>query len=98
MVRRIEPQQQKAVNWLIPAEKRKNGIEVTIGYEQVAVEWLARSEPNSYLRKVNGFGILEDFDYLYCYANLMDLMGNGRKAKRTPTTIPTSSPRAADDL
>ena len=68
MVRRIEPQQQKAVNWLIPAEKRKNGIEVTIGYEQVAVEWLARSEPDSYLRKVNEFGILEDFDYLYCYA------------------------------
>ena len=81
MVRRIEQQQQKAVNWLIPAEKRKNGIEVTIGYEQVAVEWLARNEPDSYLRQVNEFGLLEGFDYLYCYANLMDLMGNGRKAE-----------------
>jgi hypothetical protein len=84
MVRRIEQQQQKAVNWLIPGEAQENVIEVTIGYEQVAVDltaWLARNEPDPYLRQVYEFGLLEDFDHLYRYANLMDLMGNGRKAE-----------------
>jgi hypothetical protein len=84
MVRRIEQQQQKAVNWLIPGEAQENVIEVTIGYEQVAVDltaWLARHEPDPYLRQVYEFGLLEDFDHLYRYANLMDLMGNGRKAE-----------------
>jgi rubrerythrin len=84
MVRRIEQQQQKAVNWLIPGEAEENVFEVTIGYEQVAVDltaWLARNEPDPYLRQVYEFGLLEDFDHLYRYANLMDLMGNGRKAE-----------------
>jgi rubrerythrin len=80
-VRRLEQQQQKAVNWLLPAQE--NALEVTIGYEQVAVDltaWLARNEPDPYLKQVYDFGLLEDFDHLYRYANLMDLMGNGRKA------------------
>jgi hypothetical protein len=84
MVRRTEQQQQKAVNWLIPGEAQENAIEVTIGYEQVAVDltaWLARHEPDPYLRQVYEFGLLEDFDHLYRYANLMDLMGNGRRAE-----------------
>jgi len=83
-VRRIEQQQQKAVNWLIPGESEENVIEVTIGYEQVAVDltaWLARHEPDPYLKQVYEFGLLEDFDHLYRYANLMDLMGNSRKAE-----------------
>ncbi|ACG78067.1 conserved hypothetical protein [Phenylobacterium zucineum HLK1] len=83
-VRRVEQQQQKAVNWLIPGEKQENAIEVTIGYEQVAVDltaWLARHEPDPYLKQVYEFGLLEDFDHLYRYANLMDLMGNGRRAE-----------------
>ncbi len=81
-VRRIEQQQQKAVNWLLPAQE--NVLEVTIGYEQVAVDltaWLGRNEPDPYLRQVYEFGLLEDFDHLYRYANLMDLLGNGRKAE-----------------
>lgn len=84
-VRRIEQQQQKCVNWLIPGEAQENVIEVTIGYEQVAVDltaWLARHEPDPYLRQVYEFGLLEDFDHLYRYANLMDLMGNSRKAEQ----------------
>lgn len=82
-VRRIEQQQQKAVNWLIPGEKEESAIAVTIGYEQVAVDltaWLARHEPDPYLKKVYEFALLEDFDHLYRYANLMDMMGEGRKA------------------
>jgi hypothetical protein len=84
MVRRLEQQQQKAVNWLIPGEAQESAVEVTIGYEQVAVDltaWLARNEPDPYLRQVYEFGLLEDFDHLYRYANLMDLMGDGRKAE-----------------
>jgi rubrerythrin len=83
-VRRVEQQQQKAVNWLIPGEAQENAVEVTIGYEQVAVDltaWLARHEPDPYLKQVYEFGLLEDFDHLYRYANLMDLMGNGRRAE-----------------
>lgn len=82
LVRRIEQQQQKAINWLIPGDETT--IERTIGYEQVAVDltsWVARQEPDPYLKKVYEFGLLEDFDHLYRYANCMDLMGLGRKAE-----------------
>lgn len=75
--RRIEQQQQKVCNWLIPGEE--STIENTIGYEQVAVDltaWIARHEPDPYLKQVYEFGLLEDFDHLYRYANLLDLMGS----------------------
>ncbi|GAA0567592.1 hypothetical protein [Caenispirillum bisanense] len=75
-VRRIEQQQQKVCNWLIPGEE--NSIENTVGYEQVAVDltsWVARNEPDPYLKQVYEFGLLEDFDHLYRYSNLLDLMG-----------------------
>jgi hypothetical protein len=81
-VRRIEQQQQKAINWLLPGSQ--SVIETTIGYEQVAVDltaWLARQEPDPYLTKVYEFALLEDFDHLYRYANLMDLMGEKKKAQ-----------------
>jgi rubrerythrin len=74
MVRRAEAQQQKAVNWLIPGEETT--LEVTIGYEQVAVDltsWVAQHEPDAYLKQVYDFGLLEDFDHLYRYANLLQL-------------------------
>lgn len=79
-VRRIESQQQKACNWLIPATE--DVLEVTIGYEQVAVDltaWIARQEPDPYARQAYEFGLLEDFDHLYRYANILDLK-NPRKA------------------
>jgi len=82
MMRRAEQQQQKAVNWLIPADE--STLARTIGYEQVAVDptsWLARQEPDPYLKKVYEFALLEDFDHLYRYANLMDLLGEGRLAQ-----------------
>lgn len=81
-VRRIEAQQQKAINWLIPGSE--SVIANTIGYEQVAVDltsWIARHEPDPYLREVYEFGVLEDYDHLFRYANLMDLMGERRKAE-----------------
>jgi hypothetical protein len=82
LVRRAEQQQQKAVNWLLPGDE--SVLAKTIGYEQVAVDltaWLARHEPDPYLKKVYEFALLEDFDHLYRYANLMDLLGEGRLAQ-----------------
>jgi hypothetical protein len=80
-IRRIEQQQQKVVNWLTPAAE--STIEVTLGYEQEAVDltaWLARSEPDPYLKQTYDFGLLEDFDHLYRYANLYELL-EGKKAE-----------------
>jgi len=80
--RAIEQQQQKAVNWLIPGDE--STLEVTIGYEQVAVEltaWVAQMEPNLYAKRCYDFGLLEDFDHLYRYANLLD-MTNPKKAEQ----------------
>jgi rubrerythrin len=80
-VRRIEAQQQKAINWMIPAEETT--LEVTLGYEQIAVEltaWVAQNEPDPYLRQCYEFGVLEDFDHLYRYANLYDMI-EGKKAE-----------------
>src|SRR5215216_3375766 len=71
LTRRIEQQQQKVVNWLNPGNQTP--LETTIGYEQVAIDltaWLARHEPDPYFKQVLEFGLLEDFDHLYRYANL----------------------------
>lgn len=84
MVRRVEAQQQKAVNWLIPGDR--SPLETTIAYEQVAVDltaYLARTEPDPYVRQCLDFGLLEDFDHLYRYANLMDLMDSKMAEKLT---------------
>jgi hypothetical protein len=80
--RRIEAQQQKAINWLSPGDETP--LETTIGYEQVAIDltaWLARNEPDPYIKQTFDFGLLEDFDHLYRYANLYELI-NGSKAEQ----------------
>ncbi|NLG37226.1 MAG: hypothetical protein GX549_04365 [Clostridiales bacterium] len=72
--RRIEQQHQKRVNWLKPIDETP--LETTIGYEHVAVDltaWLAQNEPNPYVRQALDFALLEDFDHLYRYANLLDM-------------------------
>lgn len=81
LLRRAEAQQQKAINWLIPGDE--STIEVTLGYEQVAVDltsWLAQNEPDPYLKQVYDFALLEDFDHLYRYANLYQLI-EGKRAE-----------------
>jgi hypothetical protein len=73
--RRIESQQQKAVNGLNPGDQTP--LETTIGFEQVAVDltaWLARHEPDPLLKQALDFALLEDFDHLYRYANLYELL------------------------
>ena len=72
--RRVEQQQQKRINWLKPIDETQ--LETTIGYEHVAVDltaWLAQNEPDAYAKKALDFALLEDFDHLYRYANLLDL-------------------------
>lgn len=72
--RRIEQQQQKHINWLKPIDETQ--LETTIGYEHVAVDltaWLAQNEPDPYVKQALDFALLEDFDHLYRYANLLDL-------------------------
>lgn len=81
MTRRIEQQQQKAVNWLIPGNE--STLEVTIGYEQVAVDltaWVGQAEPDPYAKQCYEFALLEDFDHLYRYADLLD-MQNPKRAE-----------------
>jgi hypothetical protein len=80
--RYIEAQQQKAVNWLLPG--LASVLETTIAYEQVAVDltaWVARMEPDPYLTQAYEFGVLEDFDHLYRYANLYEMIEH-RKAEK----------------
>lgn len=80
--RYIEQQQQKVVNWLLPGTA--SVLETTLSYEQVAVDltsWVARNEPDPYLRQAYEFGVLEDFDHLYRYANLYEMIEH-RKAEK----------------
>jgi hypothetical protein len=81
LARRVDQQQQKAINWLSPGDETP--LETTIGYEQVAIDltaWLAQNEPDPYVKQTFDFGLLEDFDHLYRYANLYELI-NGQRAE-----------------
>ena len=81
-VRFMEAQQQRVVNWLLPG--LSSVLETTISYEQVAVDltaWVARMEPDPYLKQAYQFGVLEDFDHLYRYANLYEMIEH-RKAEK----------------
>src|SRR5215207_5330734 len=73
--RMVEQQQQTTINWLHPYDQ--SVLETTIAYEQVAVDltaYLARNEPDPYVREVLNFCLLEDFDHLYRYSELLDLI------------------------
>lgn len=77
----IEQLHQKKVNWLSPPDE--SILETTIGYEQLAVDltaWLAQNEPDKNVKASLDFALLEDFDHLYRYANLL-AMDEGIKAE-----------------
>jgi len=79
--RRCDQQQQTAVSGLVPGEE--STLELTLGYEQEAVDltaWLARNEPDPYVVQTLEFGLLEDFDHLYRYANLYEML-EGKRAE-----------------
>ena len=74
IVRNQEQQQQKRISCLKPINE--SVLEETIGYEQLAIELtaiLAQNEacPNS--KAALDFALLEDFDHLYRFANLLKM-------------------------
>jgi len=92
MSRRADQLQQKTINWLLPGDLTP--LETTIGYEQVAVDltsWVARHEPDPQLKLALDFALLEDFDHLYRYANLYELI-NGRNAAELTQSLTEITP------
>ncbi|MFW5780176.1 MAG: hypothetical protein ACOCWI_01810 [Bacillota bacterium] len=76
-MRRVEQQQQKKISCLKPINE--NILENTIGYEHLAVDLtaiLAQREKDPAVKMALDFALLEDFDHLYRYANLMDMEAN----------------------
>lgn len=74
LTRRIEQQQQKTIQNLKPIGE--NILETTISYEQLAVDLtarLAQNEPDPNVRNALNFALLEDFDHLYRYSNLLEM-------------------------
>ena len=74
VLRRTEQQQQKRIACLKPIDE--SILETTIGYEQLAVDLtaiLAQREPDAYVVQVMNLALLEDFDHLYRYADLLEL-------------------------
>ncbi len=81
-VRREEQFQQKRISSLKPINE--SILETTIAYEQLAVDLtadIAQKEPNPFVKAQLDFALLEDFDHLYRYANLLD-MEEGIHAER----------------
>jgi rubrerythrin len=75
LIRRADSQHQQLVNWLNPADSTV--VETTIGFEQVAVDLtadLAQNEPDPYVKQILDFALLEDFDHLFRYGCLMQLI------------------------
>ncbi|WP_341781286.1 ferritin-like domain-containing protein [Ectopseudomonas mendocina] len=72
-VRRAEQHQATMVNWLLSADH--SPLEITVAYEQVAIEVtaaVAQNEPDPYQAQTYRFGLLEDFDHLYRYSAMLD--------------------------
>lgn len=74
VIRRTSQQMQKLIQCLKPINE--NALEETITYEMLAVDLtsrLAQNEPDLYVKKALDFALLEDFDHLYRYANLLEM-------------------------
>ena len=55
---RIDDSQQTTANWMTPADQ--SVLEMTLGYEQVAVDltaWMAQNEPDPYVKETFDFGL-----------------------------------------
>ena len=82
LTRSIEKQQQIKISLLKP--ENESILEHTIAYEQLAVDLtaeLAKRETDCYVKTALDFALLEDFDHLYRYSNLLQLE-QGIKAER----------------
>ncbi len=82
LTRYIEKQQQLKISLLKPCNE--SPLEHTIGYEQLAVDLtaeLAKREKDCHVKKALDFALLEDFDHLYRYADLLE-MEQGIRAEK----------------
>ena len=74
LIRRSEQQQQKKISYLKP--KDETALEHAIGYEQLAIDLtaiMARREKDAYVKKSLDFALLEDFDHLYRFSDLLEM-------------------------
>ena len=74
LIRRSDQQQQKRISYLKPIDETI--LETTIAYEQLAVDLtalMARRERDAYVKKSLDFALLEDFDHLYRYSDLLEM-------------------------
>lgn len=81
LVRRHEQQQQKIISSLRPIDE--TDLETTISYEQLAVDLtaiLARHVKDENVKSALNFALLEDFDHLYRFSNLLE-MEEGKSSK-----------------
>lgn len=72
-IRRHEQHQQKIISGLKPVDE--TDLETTIAYEQLAIDLtaiLARHIKDDYVKDALNFALLEDFDHLYRFANLLE--------------------------
>ena len=72
VIRNQEQQQQKRISCLKPINE--SILETTIGYEQLAIDLtavLAQNETDKNNIKALNFALLEDFDHLYRFSNLL---------------------------
>lgn len=80
--RRLEQQQQKVIAALKPSDETV--LEHTIGYEQLAVDLtagMAAEEPDPMVKAALDFALLEDFDHLYRYSDLLE-QESGERAEQ----------------
>lgn len=74
LLRMLEQQQQKRISYFKP--KDETILETTISYEQLAVDLtavLAQTEKNKYVKAALDFALLEDFDHLYRFSDLLEM-------------------------
>ena len=98
LIRNCEQQQQKLISTLKPIDE--NLLQTTLGYEQLAVDLtaiLAQRQTNSFVKNALDFALLEDFDHLYRYANLLetDMGDHAEKYIGSYTEIMPSRPTVA---
>ena len=81
-IRRVEQQQQKRIGSLKPIDETI--LETTLSYEQLAVDLtaiLAQREKDPSVRDQLNFALLEDFDHLYRFTDLLE-MEEGQNYKK----------------
>lgn len=74
LIRRHEQHQQKIISGLKPIDE--TDLETTIAYEQLAIDLtaiLAKHTKDDRVKDALNFALLEDFDHLYRFANLLEI-------------------------